>query len=461
MSGGIKKTVLLLLVVAVVGISIAWYSSRSQASTLSYRTAEVKRGDLQATITATGTIEPVESIDVGARVSGEIKAFGKDKDGKEVDHCSIVEEGAILAQIDDAVYVAQMDQANATLKQAEASLEKSKAELKQLEAKSYQAERDWQRAQKLGPSEALAQSSFDAYQSAYEIAKANLDVGKAAIQQAEAAVAQARANLVVAKRNLGYCTIVSPANGVIIDRRVNIGQTVAASLNTPSLFLIAKDLTRMEIWVSVSEASIGSIRPGQPVTFKVNAFPDRLFKGEVNKVRLNASMTQNVVNYVVEVNTDNSDGTLLPYLTADVTFETECRKEILKVQNAAIRWSPVIDQVAPEYRDAELVKLVLQTETAAPGAPGAAAAAVAKAAAQKQDIPNVIWIAEGEFVKPLVVKTGLTDGIATEIQPLPGGMDPAECKEGLLVVTGEQVVTADDGNNNTTNPFTPQFRRRR
>jgi len=244
---------------------------------------------------------------------------------------------------------------------------------------------------------------------------------------------------------------------VIIDRRVNIGQTVAASLNTPSLFLIAKDLTRMEIWVSVSEASIGSIRRGQPVTFKVNAFPDRLFKGEVNKVRLNASMTQNVVNYVVEVNTDNSDGTLLPYLTADVTFETESRRDILKVQNPAIRWSPMLDQVAPDYRDSELVKLALQTETATPGAPGAAA----KAASQQQEIPNVIWIAEGESVKPLAVKTGLTDGIATEIHPQPGGVDPALCKEGLLVVTGEQMITADDSNNNTTNPFTPQFRRRR
>jgi len=138
------------------------------------------------------------------------------------------------------------------------------------------------------------------------------------LAQARAATVQAQALLEKAQRNLDFCTIKSPVKGVIIDRRVNIGQTVVASLNAPSLFLIAKDLTKMQIWVAVNEADVGRIVPGSPVTFACDAFPNKEFNGTVGKVRLNATMTQNVVMYTVEVNTDNSDNTLLPYLTANV-----------------------------------------------------------------------------------------------------------------------------------------------
>jgi HlyD family secretion protein len=217
-----------------------------------------------------------------------------------------------------------------------------------LKAKLNQAERDWQRAQKLGPSDALAQSTYDAYRSAYDTAVANVAVGKAAILQAKASLAQAEAVLRRAQRNLGYCTIKSPVKGVIIDRSVNIGQTVVASLNAPSLFLIAKDLKRMQVWVAVNEADIGKIRPGLPVTFTVDAFPGETFRGEVGKVRLNASMTQNVVTYTVEIVTDNSSGRLLPYLTANVQFELDRRTNVLMVPNAALRWKPSAEQVAPE-----------------------------------------------------------------------------------------------------------------
>src|SRR5208337_2698142 len=140
------------------------------------------------------------------------------------------------------------------------------------------------------------------------------------ILQAQKAVDQAQATLKKAQDNLSYCTIISPVKGVIIDRRVNIGQTVVSSLNTPSLFLIAKDLNRLQVWVSVNEADIGRIHPGQPATFTVDAYPGEVFPGEVGKVRLNATMTQNVVTYTVEINTDNSGGKLLPYLTANVNF---------------------------------------------------------------------------------------------------------------------------------------------
>jgi HlyD family secretion protein len=454
----IRKSVLLLLIIGGVIASVAWYSRRSNGSEVSYRTAAIDRGDLLATIGATGTVEPEEVIDVGARVSGEITTFGKDMSGKEVDYCSQVEEGAILAQIDDSVYLAQLDQTTAQLQQAQASLQSSTANLKQIEAKLYQAQRDWDRAQKLGPSEALAQSSFDAYQSAFETAKANVAVGQAAIEQSKAEVAQAQASHQVAKRNLGYCTIKSPVSGVIIDRRVNIGQTVAASLNAPSLFLIAKDLKRMQVWVSVNEVAVGSIRTGQPATFTVNAFGERKFKGQVGKVRLNASMTQNVVNYVVEVNTDNSDGALLPYLTADVKFEIDQRKNVLLVPNAALRWAPQMEQVAMQFRKSRLVISLVQSDAGAP--PAGNPDTAAKAASPEQPLPDVIWIQDGQYVKPLAVKVGLTDGLMSEIQPLAGGIELSEFKEGMPVVLGEQVKSADDGNSGTVNPFTPQFRRR-
>ena len=184
----------------------------------------------------------------------------------------------------------------------------------------------------------------------YEIAQANVAVGEAAIVQSRNAVAQAQATLQRGQRNLSYCTIKSPVKGVIIDRRVNIGQTVVSSLNAPSLFLIAKDLKRMQVWVSVNEADVGSIHPGQPVSFTVDAYPGKIFRGEVGKIRLNATMTQNVVTYTVEVITDNSSGKLLPYLTANAQFELSQHNNVLLVPNAALRWCPQPEQVTPKFR---------------------------------------------------------------------------------------------------------------
>src|SRR5690348_9444236 len=174
---------------------------------------------------------------------------------------------------------------------------------------------------------------------------------KAQLEQARSGVQQAQAALDKAKRNRDFCTIKSPVKGVIIDRRVNIGQTVVSSFNAPSLFLIAKDLTRMQIWVGVNEADIGRINPGAPVTFTCDTFPGRQFEGTVGKVRLNATMTQNVVMYTVEVNTENPDRLLLPYLTANVHFVTRLETNVLLVPNAALRWSPSSPaQISPEAR---------------------------------------------------------------------------------------------------------------
>ena len=327
-------------VVLVAALVLIVYLRRGGSTAAGFKTVQVKRGDLQATISATGTVEPEEVVDIGAQVAGRIVSFGKDKNGEEVDYGSVVEAGMVLARIDDALYAADAASAKAQLAQAKAAVQKAKADLGQMQAKLLQTGNDWARAQKLGPSDALSQTDFDAARAAYEVAKANLAVGKAAIVQAQGTVTQAEAVLKRALQNLSYCTIVSPVKGVIIDRRVNIGQTVVSSLNAPSLFLLAKDLKRLQVWVSVNEADIGRIKPGQPVTFTVDAYPGEVFSGEVGKVRLNATMTQNVVTYTVEIITDNSSGKLLPYLTANVNFIVGERKNVLLVPNAASALDP-------------------------------------------------------------------------------------------------------------------------
>jgi HlyD family secretion protein len=443
----VKRIVVMLAVLGLIGGAAAWYLERSNGQTVSYRTAQVTRGDLLLSISATGTVEPEEVIDVGAQVAGQIVSFGKDANGKTVDYGSAVKEGTVLARIDDSLYAADAAQAEAQVQSAKVGLQRAEADLEQMKAKLQQAERDWLRAQKLGPSEALAQASYDAYQSTYEIAKANVAVGEAAILQAKASRAQAEALARRAQRNLGYCTIKSPVKGIIIDRRVNIGQTVVASLNAPSLFLIAKDLTRMQIWVAVNEADIGKIRPGQPVTFSVDAFPGETFRGEVGKVRLNASMTQNVVTYTVEVITDNSSGRLLPYLTANVQFELNCLSDVLLVPNAALRWTPSPEQLAPESREA-FEKPSPRKERREGGQRPASRPSTAPG-----DVSNrgVIWVLQGQYVKPVRVRTGLSDGAVTEVE---GG----DLTEGLRVVTGLQ--TQAGGPSNASNPFAPKIPRR-
>src|ERR1017187_4655583 len=327
------------IIVLVGGAGAGWWWMRSDHK-LSFRTAVVKHGDVAATISATGTIEPIEVVDVGAQVAGLIKAFGTDAAGKTIDYGSVVEEGAMLAKIDESVYAADLAVAKAQMEQDKAGELSAAASLEQTRAKLTQAEADWNRAQELSRSKLLAVSDSDSFKAVYEVARANVAVAEAALAQARAATVQAQAGLDKAQRNLDFCIIKSPVKGVIIDRRVNIGQTVVSSFNAPSLFLIAKDLTKMQIWVAVNEADVGRIIPGAPVTFTCDAFPGRQFEGVVGKVRLNATMTQNVVMYTVEVNTENPDNTLLPYLTANVHFMVRKESDVLLVPNAALRWSP-------------------------------------------------------------------------------------------------------------------------
>jgi len=435
-----KRSAVIAIVAACAALAFMGYRYFTSSNPAPFRTVPVTRGDLRAIISATGTVEPEEVIDIGAQVAGRIVAFGKDKNGKAADYGSVVEAGMVLARIDDALYAADVESAKATLGQSQASLQRAEADLGQLKAKLYQAERDWGRAKKLGPSDALSQADYDAAQSAYETAKANVEVGKAAISQAKKTVEQSKAGLQRAQQNLSYCTITSPVRGVIVDRRVNIGQTVVASLSAPSLFLIAKDLKRIQIWVSVNEADIGRIHPGQPVTFTVDAYPGQVFRGEVGKVRLNATMTQNVVTYTVEVSTDNSSGKLLPYLTANVKFIVGESRDALLVPNAALRWTP------PPALIARGAGKIHGKKT---GKKGVAPVSHGKAAAESQP-RGVVWVPQGRLVRAVPVVLGLSDDSKTAVQS-------EELKEGTLVALGGQGQEMGQSAPSAASPFTPQL----
>jgi HlyD family secretion protein len=380
-------------------------------------------------------------VDVGAQIAGKIENFGKDPNGRMIDYGSPVEEGTVLAHIEDSLYAADVASALALVEQAKANVVRSQADLEQMRAKLNQADKNWKRAQDLGVAKgALSATDYDTYEATYLTAKATVGVGDASVIQAQKGVAQAEAVLKRAQTNLGYCTIKSPVKGVIVDRRVNIGQTVVASLNAPSLFLIAKDLKKMQVWASVNEADIGSIHPGQPVTFTVDAYPNVTFRGEVGKIRLNASMTQNVVTYTVEINTDNSSGKLLPYLTANVQFEVTRRTGVLMVPTAALRWIPATERVTPDARQEATSQPRRKPSTERGAAP-------ARGPGERVSKHGRVWVQDGEFVRPIAVATGVSDGTNTEVQS-----DALE--EGMEVVIGE---VARSGPSETKNPFTPQL----
>ena len=291
-----RKIILVLLVVfGLVGLGLLWYWYSSGKPSPVFQTVAVKRGDLLATVSATGTIEPEEVVDVGAQVVGMIQELGRDpyESTRLIDYRSSVEVGTVLARIDDALYrarlnkaVAMVEQARAQIEQAQADLRRAEADVLQMQAKQRQAGRDWDRAQRLLPTRAITEEEYDAFKANLDVAKANLSVAEAAVDQAKAAklrtdkaLAAAEADQQEAQKNLDYTVIRSPVKGVIVDRRVNVGQTVVSSLNAPSLFLIAKDLTRLQVWASVNEADMGRLHPGQAVRFTRGCIPRRGLPG--------------------------------------------------------------------------------------------------------------------------------------------------------------------------------------
>jgi HlyD family secretion protein len=404
-----KKLLLLIVLLWGAGGYGVWYWTDSRTQRVSYRVVTIRRGDIGSTINTTGTIEPEEVVDVGAQVAGRIESFGSDPgdQGKTVGYGSRVEKGTVLARLDSALFQARLDQARGRVVKAEADIEQAQAKLRQ-------ADRELERCRKLKArgTVVIAAQEYDAAVANFESAQATL-----AVNQGELAVA--KADLEEASVHLGYTTIRSPVKGIILDRRINVGQIVVASLNTPSLFLIAKDLSRLEIWSSVNETDIGSIHVGQNVHFTVSSLLSETFEGKVSQIRLNASMTQNVVTYTVVIAVDNSSGRLLPYLTARLQFEVHTRKGVLLVPNAALRWRPQVQNIAPEARDDHAPMINQRTAGSSPDEPMAN-----------------LWIRQGDFVRPFQVRIGLSDGLVTEISG-------DRFAEGTEIVVGANRIDTD------------------
>jgi HlyD family secretion protein len=300
---------------------------------------------------------------------------------------------------------------------------KAEGDIEQAQAKFRQAQRELDRTYKLKSRGSTLIAEQD-----YEVDLANYETAKAELAASESTLVVARADLEEATVILGYTTIRSPVKGVILDRRVNLGQTVAANLNDTNLFLIARDLSSLEIWSSVNETDIGSIHEGQKVRFQVGALPRETFEGKVSQIRLNASMSQNVVTYTVVVSVDNSGGRLLPYLTARLQFEVEAREGVLLVPNAALRWQPRVQNVVPEARGD--YALALQHRAPTTGETG-------RSVSPPEDEPGgVLWIQQGDFVRPVKVRVGLSDGVITEIS---GG----ELVEGVEIVVGANRIDSE------------------
>jgi HlyD family secretion protein len=314
------------LVLAVVG---GFYVFATREPERTYKTAPAERGDIVATVSATGNLSAVTTVQVGTQVSGTIQRLF-------VDFNSPVKKGEVIAQIDPALFSAELEQTRGNFLAAQANLAKARAT-------AVDVKRTMERNRQLVKDGVVSQGDFDT-------AETRAEEAVAAVKAAEATVVQSRGALARAETNLKNATIRSPVDGVVISRSVDVGQTVAASFQTPTLFTIAQDLTQMQIETSVDEADISRVRVGQPVTFTVDAYPDTPFKAQVAQVRNAPVVTQNVVTYVVVITVTNPELKLKPGMTANVAIEVGRKENVLKVPKAALRYSPRSDSEEAESR---------------------------------------------------------------------------------------------------------------
>lgn len=404
---GLLKLLLLLVALVAAGVAArepvgAWWAARTRPR---FDTLPAEKGDVVEVINSTGTVEPVQSVHVGAFVSGPIV-------GLHADFNAEVAEGDLLAEIDPRTY-------RAIVARDRAALAARKAELERGEARLQQAKRAEDRALSLAERNAtsISESAIDEAQ----FARLGLE---AELVMAEAAIEQAEASLEMSEANLGYTRILSPVSGTVIDRKVELGQTLAAQFQTPELFVIAPDLRReMRIFASVDEADIGRIRraqeSGKPVQFAVDAYPGDVFQGRIAQIRLASTTAQNVVTYPVVIATPNAEMKLLPGMTAEISFEVDRRDAVVKVPNAALRYYPLRDHVRPEDRPILDGRALEADEQARGQAPSAAAKADGEAERRRRHV----WAVEpGGLLRAIPVTTGIGDHRATEI--VAGDVEP-------------------------------------
>jgi HlyD family secretion protein len=408
--------------------------------------------------------------------TGEAKIAPKDLSRYKQLILNYSNNATMLAQIDPAIYQSAVDKSRAMVDSAEASVgaaektvEADKEAVKaaeqkvlQLQAVLDQTDAEWRRAQATYPKGGISGSDYDVAKSNYFQGKANVASADAGVKQAIAGQRSDEARLVNAKAalnasiadlqnaviNFGYCTIRAPFDGIIVDRRVSVGQTIVSNQTASSLFLMAKSLNNLQVWASVNEADIGHIEVGQPVDFTVDAFSGEKFHGTVSQIRLNANMTQNVVTYYVIVDTENRtdakhpNGMLMPYMTANLSFVMDTKKNVMLVPNSALRYKPSADLVAPDVRAKYASTLKTGPKTAGGGA-------AASGDVKKDELPTV-WVKDGRYVRPVQVHTGLSDGISTEIAD-------NDVPDGSVIAIGES-RGGDSGD--AKSPFAPQLFRR-
>lgn len=364
------------------------------ASPVRYETAVVDRGHVASKVTATGTLSAIVTVLVGSQVSGRI-------DSIRADFNSPVKKGQVIATLDPALF-------QAAVEQGRANLTTSRANLEQARAQAADAEKQFARQKTLVEQKLVAQADFDT-------AEVNLRVAKARVSAAEASVAQASASLHQAEINLKYTTIVSPIDGVVISRSVDVGQTVAASLQAPTLFTIAQDLTKMQVDTNVAEGDVGKIQADMPVMFTVDAYPGRKFEGKVRQVRDAAQTVQNVVTYDAVIDVENPERLLKPGMTATVTFISAEKDDVLRVPNAALRFRPdpatlavMTGASASAARSASPVRTASAPE-------GSARRGGARPRADSSTATRTVWVLRDEQPVAVTITPGLSDGSLTEV----------------------------------------------
>ena len=382
----ISKIWVFVILLALVAVAFWLLSGNKKKEVVHFNTVEVEESNLQNSVTATGTIEPVTSVTVGTQVSGIVSRL-------YVDYNSVVKKGQVIAELDKTNLLSELNTAKANLSSLQSAL-------------NYQAA-NFNRYQTLLNKGLVSADDFENAQLTY--------------RQATEQVKQAKEQVQRAQTNLGYATITSPIDGVVLSKSVEEGQTVAASFSTPELFKIAKDLTNMQVVANVDEADIGNVRAGERVSFTVDAYPDDKFQGTVTQVRQEATTTNNVVTYEVVINAPNGDLKLKPGLTANVTIYTSEKTGVLCVPTKALRFTPTPETVGKDWKIADCGG------------------------------KNKLWTIEGNTLKAHAVKTGMTDGSQTEIV--------SGITKGTTIVSEIKVSSGDEEaaqqGNTERSPFAP------
>jgi HlyD family secretion protein len=402
-----SKTLWAVIVLAIIaaGTTRVVLQRRAARPPVQWETTAVDRGRIVARVTATGILSALVTVQVGSQVSGRVQQLF-------VDFNSPVKKGQIIAKIDPQLFQASLEQARANFAAAEGTLLKAKVQ-------ANQAEIDFKRQQNLAERKLVAPADFDTAKSNLDAAKAQIAVNLGNLQQAKAALNQA-------KVNLAYTNIISPTDGVVISRSVDVGQTVAASLAAPTIFVIAEDLRKMQVDTSVAEADVGKLTAGMDATFVVDAYPGERFKGKVRQIRNAAQTVQNIVTYDAVIDVDNSELKLRPGMTANVNFVFANRDDVLRIPNAALRFRPSPEvftalKLDPKRArtgdDAASGKGPAGGGAKGPAGMGARQHAGGGAAAGTDDAPDrkIVWVLGGSVPRSTRIKTGTSDGTKTEV----------------------------------------------